>query len=312
MPAPRLALSEHKPMPGIPPELRALMAEIGPHWGAATSANVKRMIAEFSHVHESVAKTGVSETRDIAYGPHARHRLDVYAPSDAAKLSAAVVFVHGGAFTEGDRNRSSEIYGNVGRYFARHGIVGVNIGYRLAPEIQYPDGSRDVGAAVEWTRRHAMEFGIDPARIFLMGHSAGAAHAGTYAYERRLHAAGKSGIAGLIVLSGRVRADKLPENPNAARVEAYYGADASLYDRSSPVSHVDAESVPTLVAWSEFENPLLDVYCSELVYRLGFAKRRSPPVVWLKGHNHASAIGHIGLDEDVLGEALRNFIANPT
>ena len=298
-------------MAGIPAGLRRVMAEIGPHWGAATSANVKLMVAEFTRIHETVAKTGVREMRDVAYGPHSRQRLDIYSPSDAGKARPAVVFVHGGAFTEGDRNRSGEIYGNIGRYFARHGIAGLNTGYRLAPEIRYPEGSRDIGAAIEWTHRHALESGIDPARIFLMGHSAGAAHAASYAYERRLHPAGGPGIAGLIVVSGRVRADNLPENPNAARVEAYYGKDASLYDRCSAVSHVDATSVPTLVAWSEFENPLLDVYCSELVHRLGVAKRRSPPVVWLKGHNHASTIAHIGLDEDILGGALREFIANP-
>jgi acetyl esterase len=298
-------------MAGIPAELRALMAEIGPRWGGSTSANVKLMVAEFTRIHQSIARTGIVEARDLAYGSHPRQRLDIFTPADAGRMRPAVVFVHGGAFTEGDRNRSGEIYANIGRYFARHSIAGVNIGYRLAPEITYPEGSRDIGAAVEWTRRHASEFAIDPARIFLMGHSAGAAHAASYAYERRLHPAGGPGLAGLIVVSGRVRADNLSENPNAARVEAYYGKDASLYDRCSPVSHVDAESVPTLVAWSEFENPLLDVYCSELVYRLGIARRRSPPVIWLKGHNHTSAIAHIGLDEDVIGQALREFIANP-
>ena len=288
------------------------MAEIGPRWGAATSANVRRMIEEFTRLHDAVPKTGICESRDLAYGAHPRQRLDIFAPSDPGKNRAAVVFVHGGAFTEGDRNRSPEIYANLGRYFARHGIVGVNIGYRLAPEIQYPEGSRDVGAAVAWLRSHARDFSIDPARIFLMGHSAGAAHAATYAYERNLHPAGGAGLAGLIVVSGRVRADNLRDNPNAARVEAYYGRDLSAYDRCSPVSHVDAESLPTLVAWSEFENPLLDVYCAELVYRLGVAKRRSPPVVWLEGHNHTSIIAHVGLDEDTLGATLRSFIDNPT
>jgi acetyl esterase/lipase len=299
-------------MVAIPSGLRALMAEIGPRWGAATSANVRRMIEEFTRVHEVVPKTGIREARDLAYGAHPRQRLDIFAPSDAGRNRAAVVFVHGGAFTEGDRNRSPEIYANLGRYFARHGVLGINICYRLAPEIQYPDGSRDVGAAVAWVRGQARDFSIDPARIFLMGHSAGAAHAASYAYERRLHPAGGAGLAGLIVVSGRVRADNSPENPNAARVEAYYGNDSSLYDRSSPVSHVDADSLPTLVAWSEFENPLLDVYCAELVHRLGVAKRRSPPVVWLKGHNHTSIVAHIGLDEETLGAALRSFIENPT
>jgi hypothetical protein len=74
---------------------------------------------------------------------------------------------------------------------------------------------------------------------------------------------------------------------------------------------VDANSVPTFVAWSEFENPLLDVYCAELVHRLGIAKRRTPPVVWLNGHNHTSIIAHMNLEEDVLGSAIRAFIDNP-
>jgi acetyl esterase len=295
----------------IPSGLRALMAEIGPRWGAATSANVRRMIDEFTRVHEAVPRTSIRESRDLAYGAHPRQRLDIYAPADPGKHRAAVVFVHGGAFTEGDRNRSPEIYANVGRYFARHGILGVNIGYRLAPEIQYPEGSRDVGAALAWIRNQARDFSVDPARIFLMGHSAGAAHAATYAYECRLHPSDGSGLAGLIVVSGRVRADNLPENPNAARVESYYGNNSSDYDSCSPVSHVDSNSLPTLIAWSEFENPLLDVYCAELVHRLGVAKRRSPPVVWMKSHNHTSIIAHIGLDEDALGTALRAFIANP-
>jgi len=268
-------------------------------------------VEEFTKLHRGQPKPEVTEFRDFAYGPHERQKLDLYLPANGASKRAAVVFVHGGAFTEGDRNRSTEIYANVSRYFARYGIIGVNSGYRLAPGIHYPDGSRDIGAAVQWTRRHAGEFGIDPARIFVMGHSAGAAHAAGYAYERWLHPSDGPGIAGLIVVSGRVRADNLPENPNARRVEAYYGDDASVYDRCSPVSHVDPSSVPTLVAWSEFENPLLDVYCAELVYRLSAAKRRSPPAIWLKGHKHASMSAHIGLEEDVLGSALREFIANP-
>lgn len=298
-------------MAGIPPRVHSLMAEIGPKWGTATSAHVKLMVEEFTKLHRELPKPEVTELRDFAYGPHERQKLDLYLPANGASKRAAVVFVHGGAFTEGDRNRSPEIYANVSRYFAKAGIAGVNSGYRLAPEIHYPDGSRDIGAAVQWTRRHAGEFGIDPNRIFVMGHSAGAAHAAGYAYERRLHPADGPGIAGLIVVSGRVRADSLAENPNAKRVEAYYGTDVSMFNQCSPVSHVDAASVPTLVAWSEFENPLLDVYCAELVYRLAQAKRRSPPVVSLKRHNHASMIAHIGLEEDVLGSALCEFISNP-
>ncbi len=295
----------------IPQELWALMAEIGPRWGSNTAGHVKLMVDEFTKIHKLANKTGVEVKRDVPYGSHPRQQFDIFRPTSPGDRRPAVLFVHGGAFVDGHRNRTDEIYSNVTWYFARHGIVGINIGYRLADAAQYPGASQDIGAVVKWTREHAGELGVDPRRIFLMGHSAGGAHVGSYAYDRRLQPKEGAGIAGLIVVSGRVRADNLPENPNAKKVEAYYGADSSRYDDVSPVSHVAADSVPTFVAWSEYENPLIDVYCAELVYRLAVAKRRSPPVVYLKGHNHTSMIGHINTAEDVLGQAIREFIERP-
>ncbi|WP_156175597.1 hypothetical protein [Bradyrhizobium sp. LTSP849] len=65
-----------------------------------------------------------------------------------------------------------------------------------------------------------------------------------------------SGLAGLIVVSGRVRMENRAGNPNAKRVETYYGTTSpEELDRLSPVSHVGPDSIPTLVAWGEYENP---------------------------------------------------------
>jgi acetyl esterase len=79
----------------------------------------------------------------------------------------------------------------------------------------------------------------------------------------------------------------------------------------SPVAQVDASSVPTFIAWAEFENPLIDMHCAELAFRLAQAKRRSPPLMWLRGHNHTSTIAHINTAEDLLGRAMLDFIADP-
>lgn len=296
--------------PAIPTDLRALMAEIGPKW--APSLHVKPMIEAFSAVHRSGPKDNLTVRRDIAYGPHERQKFDVYLPDGSKTDRAALLFVHGGAFLDGHRNRTAEIYSNVPRYFARHGIVGVNIGYRLADTAQYPGATEDVAAVVAWTRAHADEFGVDSKRLFLMGHSAGAAHTGSYVYDRRRHPSGGPGVAGHIVLSGRVRAETRPENPNAGKVVAYYGTDdAEALDGLSPVSHVGPESVPTFVAWGEFENPLIDVHCAELVFRLAQAKGRSPAMMWLAAHNHTSTMAHINTAEDALGRAMLDFIADP-
>jgi acetyl esterase/lipase len=296
--------------PGIPNELRALMAEIGPQWSPAK--HVKLMLDKFSELHRPAPVEGIDIRADIAYGAHPRQRIDVYLPASSDRGRAAVLFVHGGAFLDGHRNRTDQIYANVPRYFARHGIVGINIGYRLADDTPYPGASEDVASVVAWTHEHADEIGVDRHRVFLMGHSAGAAHTGSFSYDKRRHAAAGPRLAGHLVVSGRVRAEMRPENPNAHKVASYYGTEdpAALAD-VSPVSHVDERSVPTFIAWAEFENPLIDLHCAELAFRLAQAKRRSPPLLWLRGHNHTSSIAHINTAEDVLGRAMLDFIGDP-
>jgi acetyl esterase/lipase len=293
----------------IPTALRALMAEVGPRWAADTRGHIRLMLDRFSEVLVASPKSGVRVEKAIAYGAHERQCFDLFVPPGQGPRRPGLIFVHGGAFTEGSRNRTEEVYANVLYYFARHGIVGINAGYRLAPEAAYPAASRDVGEVVSWMRANAEALGVDPSRIFLMGHSAGGAHVGTYAYDKRHHPASGPGIAGLIVVSGRVRADNRAENPNARRVEAYYGTDPARYEDVTPINHVDASSVPTFIAFAEYENPLIDVYCLELAHRLAAAKGRAPPVLRLKGHNHTSIIAHLNTDEDILGAAIREFIS---
>jgi acetyl esterase/lipase len=298
-------------LPDIPAELRALMAEIGPRWRDGVTKNVELMVERFSEVLKHSPREGVTVHRDIAYGDHPRQAFDLFVPDNVRAPTAVVLFVHGGAFVSGHRNRTEQIYANVTYYLARRGIAGVNIGYRLANDVKYPGATEDIAKVVAWIRAHAARYNIDRKAVFLMCHSAGAAHAGSYAYDRRFCPAEGNGLAGMIVISGRVRADNLPENPNAKKVELYYGSDIATLDDVSPVSHIDHNSVPTFVAWAEFENPLIDVYCAELVYRLAHAKRKAPPSMWLKGHNHTSAIGQIGTSDDALGQAIVDFIRNP-
>ncbi|MSQ55415.1 MAG: alpha/beta hydrolase [Betaproteobacteria bacterium] len=295
------------PLPEVPPALRALMAEIGPNWAKDAPGHVKRMIESFTPILAAAPKAGIEISRDIAYGSHPRQQLDVFRPAGAARRPV-LVFVHGGAFTDGERNRSAEIYSNVLYYFARQGVIGVNIEYRLAPEFRYPSGSEDVGLAVAWTRANIERFGGDPGRIFVMGHSAGGAHTGSYVYDKGLQPATGAGIAGHIVVSGRVRAETWPGNHNAKKVEAYYGSDPAVLERCSCVNHVDASSPPTMIAIAEFENPFLDVHCAELFYRLSAAAGHAPRFLRLAGHNHTSIIAHLNTAEERLGREILDFI----
>ena len=293
---------------GIPEDLRRLMAEVGPKWATNVPGHVKLMVESFSAVLATCPKDGISVQREVSYGAHDRQVLDVYSPANP-RGAPVVVFVHGGAFTDGEKDRSPEVYSNVSIWFARHGIVGINMEYRSAPSAPYPAGTEDVKLACQWVEKNAASLGVDMKRLFVFGHSAGAAHSAAYAYGAEGSEGGPK-VAGSIVVSGRVRADNLATNPNARKVEAYYGTDSSLFEERSALHLSGKDSVPTFIAIAEYENPLLDVYCLELAHRLGTANGKAPRFMQLWGHNHTSIIAHLNTAEDVLGKALVEFVTD--
>lgn len=83
---------------------------------------------------------------------------------------AGFVNIHGGGMIVGHRSWETA---RVVDIVAEHGVVAVNVEYRLAPEDPYPAGVEDCYAAFVWTHTHATELGIDPARIVVGGGSAG-------------------------------------------------------------------------------------------------------------------------------------------
>jgi acetyl esterase len=310
--APAATAPSHTPgaFGALPEESRRRMLEIGPLWAENIVEHRRMVIDAYTPVLARVPRDGIEASRDLAYGPHERHCLDVYRRADLFD-APVVLFVHGGAFVRGEKDSSAEIYGNFARYFARNGCVGINMEYRLAPEAAYPGGAEDVARAIEWTRENVWEYGGNPERIILVGHSAGASHAAAYVCDPAVRPSAGPGVAGLVLISGRLRADARPDNPNAHGVRAYYGADESLYEDRSVVTHAGRIDVPLFVAIAEFENPYLDAYAAEFMHRVGMARKRVPRFVQLRGHNHTSIVAHFDSGEDGLGRELLDFIARP-
>ncbi|RZL08526.1 MAG: alpha/beta hydrolase, partial [Hymenobacter sp.] len=102
-----------------------------------------------------------------------RHLLDIYQPKGkAAAPRPVVLFIHGGNWNSGSKDNL--LYRAVGRRLAKQGFVGVVISYRLSPQVLVTGQAQDAARALAWTVQHIKEYGGDPARIVLMGHSSGA------------------------------------------------------------------------------------------------------------------------------------------
>ncbi|MEJ6004019.1 alpha/beta hydrolase [Paucibacter sp. AS339] len=290
-----------------------LLQRIGPIWAQDINAHREQVVRAYTPLLAARPLAGLQVSRDLAYGEHARQVLDVYQPAAALTPDARLpimVFVHGGAFLRGQKDSNAQVYGNVPRLFARHGYLGVNVEYRLAPEAPYPAGAQDVAAAVRWVRAHAERLGGDAQRIVLIGHSSGGAHVASYVCDP-LCAPPQAEIAGAVLISARLRADVRADNPNAAGVRAYFGDDPAAYEAGSAVSHAARLKVPTLLAVAEFENPWLDVYAAEFCHRAGLALGRIPRLICVPEHNHTSIVAHLDIgDEDRLfGQQLLDFAA---
>jgi arylformamidase len=109
--------------------------------------------------------------QNLAYGPHPRHRLDVYFPRATALAAPVFVFLHGGGFRTGEPGW----FGYVARPFVERGALFVAMAYRLAPETRFPDSTEDVELGLSWLERKLPDWGGDMNRVYLGGHSAGAA-----------------------------------------------------------------------------------------------------------------------------------------
>lgn len=135
------------------------------------------------------AEPDLRAAKDVAYrvgktDPE-RNTLDVYtlpaadaekgkAPAQtgaaAAPLKPVMVWLHGGGWRMGDKTYVQ----NKPAAFCKAGYVFVSTNYRFHPKVGYAEQGADVAGAIRWVREHIQEYGGDPERIFLAGHSAGA------------------------------------------------------------------------------------------------------------------------------------------
>ncbi|CAI5960124.1 unnamed protein product [Closterium sp. NIES-65] len=149
---------------------------------------------------------GVQVVYDIRYGPRLRNTLDIYMPPDLALDSNAaessnssssssssnegskgrpvLFFVHGGVWASGEK----WMYSPLAIRFAQSGAVVVTIQYTLYPEALAIEQVEETSRALSWAMDHIHEYGGDPSRIFLTGHSSGA-HVCSMVVWRRLRSA---------------------------------------------------------------------------------------------------------------------------
>jgi triacylglycerol lipase len=287
------------------PDLRARLEALG---SDLTPAMLGGTIQMFAGMNAGI-DPATEITRDIAYGPDERHRLDLFARAGTAG-APVLVFVHGGGFVMGDKHADgSPFYSNIGDFAARQGWVGVTITYRLAPAHRFPAGAEDLATLVAWLRENVARYGGDPARIVLSGQSAGAAHVASYVAHKRFHVAEGGGIAGAVMMSGIY--DTLNTTPNDFH-RAYYGEERAMWGPASMEAGLIDSTIEQLFTVSEFDPRDFQEAATRLAGEWGAAKGRFPRLHYLSGHNHLSPASSFGSPETEVEELVTEFVNRVT
>jgi len=289
----------------------------------ASSHSVARLLAAISllippGLHAAAPGTHPSGTvhQNLRYvftprdqAPARQQSLDLYLPAGAKGKLPLIAFVHGGFWRESD-----DSYG-IGHALAEallpSGVAVALIRYPLAPTHKFPAQAEDVARALAYLHRAAGQYGLDPKRIYLMGHSAGAHLASLVALDGRYlrDAGGPAGaVAGVIAVSGIY--DLGAAGPLAARAKELvlpvFGSDPRALRDATPATHARS-GIPFLVLSAENDFDGFQVDARRFAARLRAAGNRDVQEIVVQGVDHFTIFKSFGGANSVQRDLLLSF-----
>lgn len=279
----------------LPPDVAKAVAAMGHKNDAAAT----RKIFDPLQPKDPVAVAGLKVERDIAYGSDPLQKLDVIWDGKTTGNRPILVFVHGGGFTGGDKHTPGQFtYDNVMTWANQQGMIGVEINYRLAPKNQYPDAAYDTRDALAYVAKNARQWGGDPNRIFLWGHSAGASLVGIYVSHAEFHYKSGGGIIGAVMTSGGYE----------ARPSAFFGNDPAKVKAASSVDGLKATKIPLFFTRAEWDPETPQIAQGEMIHKVLTEAGHEHMFHVMATHNHMSQVYSVGTSEHQLTDLLAPWL----
>lgn len=187
---------------------------------------------------------------NVSYGADAAQKMDVYLPANRSTSTTKVmIIIHGGAWSIGDKSELNPFIDSLKRRMPDYAIC--NINYRLATGSAnfFPTQENDVKAAVEFIYNKRTEYVISD-KFVLNGQSAGGhlALLQAYKYHSPIH------IKAVVDFFGPSDMVDLYNNPGSVSpsllaliVGATPTSNPAIYQQSSPINFVTAQSCPTII-----------------------------------------------------------------
>ena len=250
---------------------------------------------------------------------HKQQVLDIYSPPNAKNLPV-VFWIHGGGWEAGDKTDVKL----KPQWFMDKGFVFVSTNYRLLPEVDMGTLIRDVAKAYGWMRKHIAEYGGDPKRVLVGGHSAGAQLAAILCTDETYlkdEGASFDDLIGCVPVDGdtydvpaiietaetRLRVHHLPPRVNGHREK--FGGTAANHIKFSAVTHVAAgKGIPPFLILHVAAHPDTTAQAQ----RLGAVLKKAgvaTTIFGAKDTSHVKLNDNLGLPDDPATKALSEFVA---
>ena len=214
--------------------------------------------AQIAPIQDQVQKPKVFFLEDQPYGDDDKQTLDMYLPSYPinTKNRPAILMVHGGAWTFGDKSDSIFTSNKFSRWVP-NGMVFASTNYRSLNNAKPNDQARDVAKAIALVQRKMLAWGGDPSNVILMGHSSGAYLASLLASNPQIaFEEGAKPWLGIIAVNpiGLDTIDLMQNDSNYAERDAF-GSDQNYWASVSPIHIMQPSKSPVLFVCSIVEAP---------------------------------------------------------
>ncbi|MGZ5819736.1 MAG: alpha/beta hydrolase [Burkholderiaceae bacterium] len=205
---------------------------------------------------------GVKLVKDFPFGSDARQRMDIYLPPGATD-APVVLMVHGGGWRLGDKAMSNVVRNKVARWVPK-GIIFISINYRMLPSHDPLQQSEDVMRALATAQSHAQQWGGDPSRFILMGHSAGAHLVSLVSAEpsKAIKLGAKPWLGTVSLDSAALDVVQIMERKHYRFYDQAFGSDSSYWKSVSPIHRLMAGAKPIMAVCSSTrtDNPCLQAH----------------------------------------------------
>ncbi|HET7593463.1 MAG TPA: alpha/beta hydrolase [Rhodanobacteraceae bacterium] len=191
--------------------------------------------------------SGARLLKDVAYGSDERQKMDVYIPQGAHD-APVILMVHGGGWRRGNKELPGVVQNKID-YFLPKGYIFISTNYRLVPEVTPVTEAEDVAHALAYGQQHAREWGADPSRFVLMGHSAGAHLVVLVSSAPSIwQGAGAKAWLGTVGLdSGAYNVAEIMNQRHFGLYDIAFGDDPQLWQEASPTLRLHAAPPPMLL-----------------------------------------------------------------